>query len=348
MSILSYILVKAGLSERRKDRRVPSRGLEAIYWTGQGEKHAKIKDISATGIYLVTEDRWPPGTVVLLTLRRRGLREKEARPQVRFRARSVRIGNDGVGLTFLREAFLAEAWSKSVATATELFAGSHPVCLFRAAKAIAFLLRISPPAEAPLISLLAGLCLEKAENLIEIALQADELLESSETDPATRIDPNLVLRILDEASKASDEQVQHCWAGLLASSCTPGPENPSLRFVSLMSKLDRDHVAILTAACARAMRAGWQPGFIFPSPLSCSAEEIRKISGIRNLVAIEGNLNHLYLLGVLEKTSRPFGCAQIEQVNMTPTGLGLNLYVRWSGQNEVPEALDSTALELAS
>lgn len=352
MSIISYILVKAGLSERRKDERIPFRGLDAFYWTILGEKRAKIKDISATGLFLLTAERWPPGTIVLLTLRGRGLLEREARSQVRLRVRCVRLGDDGVGLTFVEEPSTAEIWSRSMAVATELFPGSHAIRLFRASAAIAFLLRISPSLEAPLVSLVSGFGRHRAEHLIEIALRAEELLGPSERDPQSTVSSDLFLRILDEASKTSQEEVQRCWAGLLAS-CLQPADDESLGHVVLMSKLDRDHVAILTAGCTRAMRIGWEPEFVFSSPLHCSSDEIRTITGIRNLVAIEGNLNHLHHLGLLEKTVKPLGCEQLEQVNITPTGLGLKLFIRWNGQHELPRARDfaapdCAALELAS
>ena len=35
-------------------------------------KSADIKDISSTGVYLLTEERWLPGTHVPLTLQKRG------------------------------------------------------------------------------------------------------------------------------------------------------------------------------------------------------------------------------------------------------------------------------------
>lgn len=348
VSIVSCVLAKAGLSERRKDGRVPPRGLDAFYWMGSGERHVTVKDISATGIYLHTVDRWLPGTTVLLCLRRRGLLERETQLEVRLRARCVRAGDDGVGFTFVEEPALAEVWSRSMTVAANLFAGSHAVRLLRGTRAIAFLLRTSPLLEGALAALLTSLCRDRAEHVIDIALQAEELLASSEHNLQSPVSPNLVLRILEDGSKATAVEVQQGWAGLLASCCQLEAEDAPLPFVDLMSKLDRDHVAVLTAACTRAIDAGWEPGFIFPAPLHCSSDEIRKITGIRNLVAIEGNLNHLFHLGLLEKTIKPLGCEQLEQVNITPTGLGLKLFVRWSGQNELPQVVDCPPLEMAS
>ena len=348
MSFLQNVLVKAGLAERRKDGRVLSRGLDVCYWTGFEEKRVRVKDISATGLFLLTGDRWVPGTVVQLTLQKRGLLDRDSGLKVRLHARCVRIAEEGVGLTLVEDPATAEIWARSMAVAGGLHPGSHPVRLFRAAKAIAFLLRISPAVESPFVAFFASLCCDRAERVLEIVLQAEELLTCASCQESPAMAPHLLLRMLEDGSKAEDEQVRRGWAGLLASAGFAEAQESTLLFAALLSKLDRDHVAILSAACTYALRAGWGPGFVFSSAFYCSAEEIRKITGVRNLVTIEGNLNHLHHLGLLEKTVRPLACAPLEQVNITPTGLGLKLYVRMGGRIELPDALDSSALEMAS
>ncbi len=348
MSLIRNVLAKVGLSDRRKNARVLAHGLDVSYWTGLEQKQVKIKDISTTGLYMLTSDRWLPGAPVQLILEKRGVFEKESQPQVRLRARCARLGDDGVGLTFIEEPARASEWSKSMDIAAELFADSHPVRLFRAAKAFFFLLRVCPSAEVQVLQLIAGLNCEKAERTIDICVQAEELLTARPPRTDSGLLPNLVLRILEDGSKASEKEVQQCWAGLLASSCLHEMQDSSLRLAALLSKLDRDHVAILSAACVRAIRGGWRAGSEFASVLYCSADEIRKIAGIRNLVAIERNLNHLHHLGLLGKTERPMGCAQLDEVNITPTSLGLKLYVRCGGQMDISPAVECSSLEMAS
>lgn len=348
MAILRKLLVKAGLSERRKEERFPLRGLDVSYWTGREEKRVKAKNVSTTGIYLLTEDRWLPGTAVQLTLHKRGLLDRDSRIQVRIRARCVRAGEDGVGLTFIEDPALAENWTRSMVLANILQPDGHPVRLFRTTQAIAFLSQISPSAGDSFISLATGFCRERAERMIEILLQAEELIASAGKQNRSGVDSNLLLRILEDGSKAEDEQVRNGWAGLLASCCLPQTQDSMLLFIALLSKLDRDHIAILNTACAWAVRTGWEPGFVFAVGCYRSADEIRRITGMRNLVAIEGNLNHLHQLGLIEKTDKPLGCAQLDQVNITPTGLGLKLYVRLNGHTDLAEALNRSALELAS
>jgi hypothetical protein len=215
-------------------------------------------------------------------------------------------------------------------------------------------MHIAPGAETQFLQLVVEIGGEQAERMMDVLILADELLSSRNSEPAASLSPNLLLRILEYGSKASGNGGLQCWAGLLVSCCLDKQQDDDIgRLVVLLSKLDRDHFSILTAACDRAMRTGWQAGFVFNSPLACSADEVRKLCGIRNPVAVERNLNHLYQFGLMEQTVRPLGCAQLEQVNITPTPLGLKLGVRCRGDAALPETFPASVaapsvLEMAS
>jgi uncharacterized membrane protein (UPF0127 family) len=75
-------------------------GLAAYYWTGGAPKANHIKDISPAGLYVVTEERWYPGTLILMTLQAAGDKENVER-SIAVHSRAVRWGNDGVGLQFI-------------------------------------------------------------------------------------------------------------------------------------------------------------------------------------------------------------------------------------------------------
>ena len=91
----------------RKAPREPAFGLAAYYWTGSTPEPHDIKDISSTGLYLVTEERWYPGTLILMTLALKG-GEECAERSIAVHSRAVRWGADGVGLQFV----LANAQNK--------------------------------------------------------------------------------------------------------------------------------------------------------------------------------------------------------------------------------------------
>jgi hypothetical protein len=60
-----------------------------------------VRDISASGLYVVTEERWYPGTLVLMTLQRTDCGEEVEERSIAVQSRAVRWGPDGVGLQFI-------------------------------------------------------------------------------------------------------------------------------------------------------------------------------------------------------------------------------------------------------
>lgn len=85
----------------RRAPRVPGAGLAAYYWNGSAPSAHGVRDISSSGLYVVTEERWYPGTLVLMTLQRTDVGEELAERSVAVHSRAVRWGPDGVGLQFV-------------------------------------------------------------------------------------------------------------------------------------------------------------------------------------------------------------------------------------------------------
>ncbi len=85
----------------RKAPRIKEPGLAAYYWNGAAPDAKAVRDISASGLYVVTEERWYPGTLVLMTLQRTESGEAMAERSIAVHSRAVRWGPDGVGLQFV-------------------------------------------------------------------------------------------------------------------------------------------------------------------------------------------------------------------------------------------------------
>jgi hypothetical protein len=92
-------LFKRGPRELRKARREPVSGMVAYFFTGGAPAAHLIRDISSTGIYIFTEERWYLGTVIRLTITDR--QGSAAQHSITVNAKVVRWGNDGVGLEFV-------------------------------------------------------------------------------------------------------------------------------------------------------------------------------------------------------------------------------------------------------
>jgi len=87
--------------EPRKTLRAGVPDLAAYFWTGGTPQPHAILNISSTGMYVVTDERWYPGTLVQMTLRKTSRDGTGAKASISLLVRVNRWGNDGVGLAFV-------------------------------------------------------------------------------------------------------------------------------------------------------------------------------------------------------------------------------------------------------
>jgi len=95
-------------SEQRRAIRLPMPGLVAYFFTGGSPRPHPIKDISVTGFYMHTEERWLPGTIVRVTLQMVGTGSEAGRDSITVHSRVVRWGPDGGGFEFVLPGFLEQ------------------------------------------------------------------------------------------------------------------------------------------------------------------------------------------------------------------------------------------------
>lgn len=85
----------------RKTSREASPWLTAHFFTGGPPKAHAIRDVSPTGVFLLTDERWYLGTLIGITLTNGQLPSSDR--CITVNAKAVRWGNDGVGLEFIFE-----------------------------------------------------------------------------------------------------------------------------------------------------------------------------------------------------------------------------------------------------
>jgi hypothetical protein len=93
-------------SEERRAVRLPMPGLVAYFFTGGSPRPHPIKDISVTGFYMCTDERWLPGTIVRVTLQMVDTSGEGGRDTITVHSRVVRWGPDGGGFEFVLPGFL--------------------------------------------------------------------------------------------------------------------------------------------------------------------------------------------------------------------------------------------------
>ncbi|MFZ0744697.1 MAG: hypothetical protein WAM85_09820, partial [Terracidiphilus sp.] len=172
---------------------------------------------------------------------------------------------------------------------------------------------------------------------VEIALKAENLLKSEPDGDRMRGRPHLVARILEDGSRTDEDWLQQFWAGLLATACTlDGGDESNLEFIDLFSQLATIHARILTTVCIKATTVISESGSVAANPLAWTAEEIMEIPGSREL-QIEHDLARLDELGLIEKRLKSPAFLQSDEIYITPSSIGLQLYALCKGHRGAPQ-----------
>jgi Flp pilus assembly protein TadG len=87
-------------SQKRGAQRYLNCRVVAYYWNGAASTAHTVKDISYLGAYLITEERWYVGTMLMLTLQPEP-EITDSAAAITIPCRVVRHGLDGVGVHFL-------------------------------------------------------------------------------------------------------------------------------------------------------------------------------------------------------------------------------------------------------
>lgn len=321
-------------AERAQRRTVEQ--FAAYRWNGTGVVQEVVRDVSPSGVYILTKDRWQPGTIVTLTLQREGPLEMNSERRIDVRAKVARCGKDGVGLAFVlpKDDAASHQWESLRTSLIEEAKPEDMLTLVRLSEAVSMLSQICPAGAEEIGQLLRGrLSNHKVANAIEIALKAQSLLAAGPITEGLRAETHLVVRILENGSCTEEGWLKHFWGGLLATSCTTdGIGELSSVLVELFSQLTTYPVRILVVVCTRATKVLAESGLIFAKPLACNMEELMQTTGSRGL-QIERDLRRLSDLGLIEKNGAGSpALLQSDEVFVTPTCLGLQLFAHCNGQ----------------
>lgn len=196
--------------------------------------------------------------------------------------------------------------------------------------AAAFLGRICRPAAEEL-----GLLLQdkvrawRATNAVRVVAAAETLFEKYSSDQDAHAHPRLVAAVIEHGSCSDDETLQQLWGGLLASSCSSdGRDDSNLIFVNLLSQLTGLQVRALAYGCEKSEKAVTTAGLIIPSKqLYVDIPTVKSIAETDDLHRIDRELDHLRGLELIFIGFDP----RVARVDITPTALALNLYVRCHG-----------------
>ncbi|WP_310447888.1 hypothetical protein [Thiobacillus sp.] len=141
--------------------------------------------------------------------------------------------------------------------------------------------------------------------------------------------PRLVASIIDHGSWTDDPDFQTIWGGLLASSCSlDGKDDSNLIFVNLLSNLTGIQIRVLAYACEQCNKKVSPFGLIGrASDLQIDEATLYEITGSTDLHRIDRELDNLRGLELIHNGID----MRSKSIEISPTSLALNLYVRCQG-----------------
>jgi hypothetical protein len=178
----------------------------------------------------------------------------------------------------------------------------------------------------------------RARNATAVAEKAAEIFERLPDAASRHAHPRIVGAILDSGSWADEADVQHMWAGLLATSCTDtGRSQENLIFVNLLAQLTSSEARTLKFACERAVKFKSDTGLLLANTFQPELEELMAASGSTDLHVLDLEVDHLRELGLLDSDS---GLSPVttQKLRLTPSAIALQLHVRCAGHIGSPLA----------
>ncbi len=312
---------------RAERRSVP--GLEALHWTGSHPGLNSIRDISSTGMYVLTEERWPTGSENPIILTSSDVPKDSPDHEVMVQTKAVRWGEDGIGLSFVLPSCM-ELW---LWLKDEPREPAEILREFRIARALGFLRRICPSAEQELKLLFReGLSNIRIENAVKIALRAEEMIAIEPSADKMQSPHNIVMRVVEDGSWAEDEISQQFWAGILATSCAVlGSDESNLIYIEILSQLGMIPSRIFSTACSTSTKVVSDTGSVTALPVILTSDQLIEIADAHDLMKIDRNLMQLSDLGLVDERIKSKYFSFTEDANVTPTTFGLEMYARCHG-----------------
>jgi hypothetical protein len=324
----------------RAERRTPL-GLKAWQTNNPASQPTTIKDISSTGLYLLTAERWPVDELIPLTIEMESLSENRAEDRIRVQARVARHGEDGVGLAFVFPAGLdRDLWDVLLDNAITLTEPAALIYTLRLLRTTLFLCRLCHEQANEALQLFGGeLDKPRAEIATEIALEAEKLLASEPGADNMRAHPQIVANILQYGSWAQDDLTRQLWTGLFVTSCqlNAGDES-SHDFVDLLVSVTPTQGLILVTACRKAMELGIETGNLPSQQIIFTTQEMIQLTGICDLIRLGVEITRLFDAGLIEKAFVYTSYAPAESFDVTPSRLGLKLYERCKADRIQPHS----------
>ena len=317
-------------ADKERAERRPTEDFAAYRWDGTSVREEAVRDVSSTGVFVLTSERWPLGKTVWMTLQRRGTLELDTARRMTAQTRVTRPMADGAGCMFVSEAEPKErVWEELVEHAATV-TGVHDINGYvKAMAAVAFLRQICP--DTALLQLMRErLSSMRLRRALEMLGSAWNLVRGEEGAEQLRAPGSLVERILDVGTDGQGGKMAERWATLLARCCTAeGGDESVAPLIEVMQPLTDVPLLILADVCERARSGAMKPGPECAAEVSLTLEELMGLTDMRELPA-QQSLQVLADIGLLQQKERLLVFKPNARVEATPSALGLRTFAAMS------------------
>jgi Abortive infection alpha len=174
----------------------------------------------------------------------------------------------------------------------------------------------------------------RINNFVEEVHKAKKLRE--EIGDSLHAHPRMINDIFEKGSWVDEPDLQDMWAGLLASSCTEdGKDQSNLIYSNILGQMTGGQAKILNYACQKSRRSYLPSGWVKCDGIHADAREVMGACQISDLNQFDIELDHMNVLGLV-KGGFPAFARSPDAIDLEPTTLALNLYVRCQGLRKTP------------
>jgi hypothetical protein len=326
-------LRKLGYPETpRAERRIPP-GFAARKGSDRASRPAHIHDISSSGIFLLTEERWPLGELTPCTIQIEGAppgNDAEFSLQVRV----VRHDKDGIGLAFvLPPGVDPQLWEILIEKAATLSKEEGIQFMFKMLRAILLLSQLCRAEANHIIQLFGGELDEaRTATAVQIMIEAEKLLAAEGRVGDLRAHPGYVEHLIKFGSWAVGDITKQLWAGLLATSCTPeGTDDSNRELVDLLVNVTPTQALIFVVACNKvsALMAGNED---HPATrILFTQEEMKQLTGRADLTRLATDIAYLFHSGLVDRNYDFTSYIPTEDFDITPSRFGIDVHRKCRG-----------------
>jgi hypothetical protein len=175
----------------------------------------------------------------------------------------------------------------------------------------------------------------RLNNVLNLLHKAQNKFEFIDDKLQIKAHPRVALSIIENSSLNDNDELQELWAGLFISSCTKdGQDDENLIFVDLLKQLTVIEARIFKYTCEQSRKIIYKNGLLMGDNLEIGCEDLKRLTGINDVHRLDRELDHLCSINLING-----GFDALDEnliANITPSALGLNLYVKSQGFNEDP------------